>query len=55
MFTVEEGAQVKGSRGLYGSPQYPSPWWWPTDMDHTEEEDPDPLPAFFSPAPQSCN
>ena len=52
----EEGAWVEGSRGLCGSPQCPSsPWWWPTDVDHIEEEDPATLPASFSLAPQSCN
>ena len=35
-----EGARVEGSRGLCGSPRCPSsPWWWPTNVDHMEQED----------------
>ena len=44
----EEGALVEGSRGSRGSPWCPSSWWWPTDVDHIEQEDPATLPASFS-------
>ena len=50
----EMEARVEGSRGLCGSPHCPR-WWWPTDMDHIEEDDPATLPASFSLAPQSLN
>ena len=50
--TTSTGERVEGSRGLCGSPQCP-PWWWPTAMDHIEEEDPATLPTSFSLAPKS--